>query len=138
MFHAGNVALVFNPSTGHVSPQYHVVFDDNLTTVQYMNDKLVPPNWANLVENSSELATKQSFVLAKNWSQESSNNTDLQAPDNPVVDPFAIVTDHHISKNRSCQQDQNTGSPKKQSSSTTTLPDKELAVSNGDGLTLGT
>ena len=32
-FHAGSVALVFNPSTGRVSPQYHVVFDDEFSTV---------------------------------------------------------------------------------------------------------
>jgi hypothetical protein len=47
------------------------------------------------------------------------------------------VTDHHISKNRSRQREQNTESPKKQSSSTTTLPDNQLAVSEGDSLTLG-
>ncbi len=29
-FHAGSVALVFNPKTRQVSPQYHVVFDDTL------------------------------------------------------------------------------------------------------------
>jgi hypothetical protein len=26
--HAGNVPLVYNPSTSHVSPQYHITFDD--------------------------------------------------------------------------------------------------------------
>jgi hypothetical protein len=31
--HAGSVALVLNPRTGHVSPQFHVVFDDHFTTV---------------------------------------------------------------------------------------------------------
>ena len=31
--HAGNVVLVYNPETGHVSPQYHVVFDSGFTTV---------------------------------------------------------------------------------------------------------
>ena len=35
-FHAGSVALVFNPTTGRVSPQFHVVFDDDFTTVPYM------------------------------------------------------------------------------------------------------
>ncbi|KAL7464723.1 hypothetical protein ACHAXS_005078 [Conticribra weissflogii] len=30
--HAGNVALVLNPKTGLVSPQFHVVFDDDFTT----------------------------------------------------------------------------------------------------------
>ena len=32
-FHAGSVALVLNPTTGHVSPQFYVVFDDNFSTV---------------------------------------------------------------------------------------------------------
>jgi hypothetical protein len=27
-FHAGSVALVVSPKTGHVSPTFHVVFDD--------------------------------------------------------------------------------------------------------------
>ena len=31
--HAGNVALVLNPSLGHVSPQFHVVFDDNFSLI---------------------------------------------------------------------------------------------------------
>ena len=35
-FHAGNVALVFNLQTGHVSPQYHVIFDEQFTTVEYL------------------------------------------------------------------------------------------------------
>jgi hypothetical protein len=34
--HAGSVALVLNPHTGHVSPQFHVVFDDLYSTVAYM------------------------------------------------------------------------------------------------------
>ena len=33
-FMQANVALVFNPSTGHVSPKYHVDFDNYFTTVQ--------------------------------------------------------------------------------------------------------
>jgi len=32
--HAGNVPLVYNPATTHVSPQYHVTFDDRFTTVR--------------------------------------------------------------------------------------------------------
>jgi hypothetical protein len=36
LFYDGSVALLYNPSTGHVSPQYHVVFDDDFTTVPYM------------------------------------------------------------------------------------------------------
>ena len=32
-FHARSVALMFNPTTGLVSPQFHVVFEDSLSTV---------------------------------------------------------------------------------------------------------
>jgi hypothetical protein len=31
--HAGNVPLVYNPSTSHVSTQYHITFDDTFSTV---------------------------------------------------------------------------------------------------------
>ncbi len=41
--HAGSVALVLNPQTGHVSPQFHIVFDDNFTTVSHMRDETIPP-----------------------------------------------------------------------------------------------
>ena len=33
LIHSGNVVLVLNPETYHVSPQYHVVFDNGFTTV---------------------------------------------------------------------------------------------------------
>jgi len=47
--HASNVTLVLNISTGHVSPQYHLIFDDNFTTVQSMRISKVPTNWDRLV-----------------------------------------------------------------------------------------
>ncbi len=34
--HACNVALVLNPNTGVMSPQLHVVFDDEFTMVPYL------------------------------------------------------------------------------------------------------
>ena len=43
--HAGNVALVLNLSTGHVSPQFHVVFDDNFETVSDLEAGSVPKRW---------------------------------------------------------------------------------------------
>ena len=66
--HAGSVAIVFNPSTGRVSPQYHVVFDDDFTTVEYMEAGTTPPHWKkDLFKHSSELATDQDFNLAESW-----------------------------------------------------------------------
>lgn len=37
--HAGSVTLVLNPKTLHVSPQFHVVFDNNFLTVPAMRNK---------------------------------------------------------------------------------------------------
>ena len=31
--HSSNVHLVLNSNTGHISPQYHFVFDENFSTV---------------------------------------------------------------------------------------------------------
>ena len=42
--HAGNVALVLSPKTMHISPQYHLVFDDEFPTVPFLASKEVPPN----------------------------------------------------------------------------------------------
>ena len=44
-FHAESVALVWNPNTGQVSSQYHVVFDDDFSTVPYMEASTIPKNW---------------------------------------------------------------------------------------------
>ena len=48
--HANSVALVLNTNTGHVSPQFHFVFDDHFTTLSQMRNGTVPSNWADLVE----------------------------------------------------------------------------------------
>ena len=40
--HAGSVAMVLNPRTLHVSPQYHAVFDDNVSTVKSMVNGEIP------------------------------------------------------------------------------------------------
>ncbi len=66
-YHAGSVALVLNPRTRHVSPQFYVVFNDLFMTVLYMKKNEVPPNWAELVEKSSERINDEDEDLAKTW-----------------------------------------------------------------------
>ena len=44
--------MILNPETGHVSPQFHVVFDDKFSTVPFMREATIPPNWTNLVHRS--------------------------------------------------------------------------------------
>jgi hypothetical protein len=33
LFHSGNVPVIYNPLTTHISPQFHIVHDDQFTTV---------------------------------------------------------------------------------------------------------
>ena len=56
-FHAGSVALILKTRTGHVSPHYHVVFNNKFYTVDHMNKGTVPVNCKNLVEERSYIAT---------------------------------------------------------------------------------
>ena len=65
--HASNVVLVLNPSSGYVSPQYHVIFDDNFTLIPALRMKTVPSNWADLVEKLSESASNINVDLSKVW-----------------------------------------------------------------------
>ena len=86
--HAGSVALVLNPRTGHVSPQYHVVFDDLFTTVAYMKKSEVPPNWTMLV-SKSERVTDEGYDLAKTWLFPDADSGDIamQPTDKPSIVP---------------------------------------------------
>ena len=65
--HAGSVALVMNPKTGLVSPQFHLVFDDNFETVPHLRAGTVPDNWSDLVTNSREKSTEGFYDIKKTW-----------------------------------------------------------------------
>ena len=49
--HSTNVAMVLNPYTGLVSPQYHVVFDDHFLTLEGLRLNSVPESWTRLCES---------------------------------------------------------------------------------------
>jgi hypothetical protein len=85
-FHAGSVSLVLNPQTGHVSPQYHVTFDDSFVTIPNMRDGIVPPTWEQMYENSTELATEEAFDLAKIWYKQLTNQSSSKQQD-----PYQLV-----------------------------------------------
>ena len=80
--HASNVALVLNPKTGLVSPQYHVVFDDDFTTVPHLRKGTMPSNWETLVKNSREKSTDEFYDLTKTWLEP---EADEAAGEVPVV-----------------------------------------------------
>ena len=63
--HAANIALLLDPRTGLVSPQFHVVFDDDFSTMPHLCKGIPPPNWAKLVAGSREKSTTEHFDLTK-------------------------------------------------------------------------
>ena len=86
--HAGSVALVLNPKTGLMSPQYHVIYDDQFSTFHHMRDLTVPPNWDQLVQNSCELVTTEQYELTKTWFEgqdDPISDTTLQPPDDDAL-----------------------------------------------------
>ena len=86
--HAGSVAFVLNPRSGLVSPQYHVVYDYQFSTVHHMRNLKVPPNWDQLVQNYSQLVTTEQYDLTKTWfegQEDPTADTKLQPPDNDIL-----------------------------------------------------
>ena len=51
--HGSNVALVLNPETGKISPQYHLVFDNTFSTV-HSNGQFTADVWDSLVASNVE------------------------------------------------------------------------------------
>ena len=52
--HASNVALILNLQTGHVSPQFHAVFDDNFETADSLRKGVEPKRWKWLATHKKE------------------------------------------------------------------------------------
>ena len=65
--HAGNVSMVLNLKTGHVSSQYHVVFDNQFSTVEYIFAGAELPNWCNFCQDHAESVTNKTYDFAKTW-----------------------------------------------------------------------
>jgi hypothetical protein len=61
--HSGHVPVVYNPQTTHISPQFHVVFDDQFTTATANPSNCSPKFFENLYNTASWLH-KDSFSAA--------------------------------------------------------------------------
>ena len=85
--HASGVALVLNPRTLHVSPQFHVIFDDEFSTVPFMRNGEIPSHWSQLCKQSAQLVTAEDFNLATTWAQNfiSGKSTAIDEEDEAVA-----------------------------------------------------
>ena len=94
--YAGNVAMVLNLTTGHVSPQFHVVFDDTFSTVPHMRKGTEPPNWKSLCSNHREQATQQAIDKATKW--DFNDNLDIVVDtSSSSVAPQPLRSEKHVS-----------------------------------------
>ena len=90
------MAAVLNLRTLHVSPQYHVVFDDEFTTVSFLRTGDIPPHWTKLVQSCNEYATDEAYDLATSWIEDTDTYSDggpsnEEVSDAPQAD-ISIIT----------------------------------------------
>jgi hypothetical protein len=91
------MALIINPRTGHVLPQYHIVFEDTFSTIPYMDAGTVPPHWEDLLNHSSKKATDEEFSPAEDWMdsiKKMPGDLSNVAARSRITDPFTVVTEN--------------------------------------------
>ena len=100
--------LVLNLETGLVSPQFHVIFDDEFTTVDYLESTTEPPNWPALCTHALEHSTNEQQHLSYAWLH----------PDSPIDTTETVLP---------LQEDDTTAKTSNLSNASSTIP-----VSEGD------
>jgi hypothetical protein len=91
--HPSNVGLILNLHTGHVLPQFYVVYDDDFTTVPNLHTPTAPPHWAKLVHASSTISLYTESKVGK-WQSLPKLDVDLGdfASDTVNVDTASSTT----------------------------------------------
>ena len=78
--HASNVGLVMNLNTKHISPQYHLVYDELFLTVP-SNSEVAPPCWKELFKRH-RVQSRYDFVLDNEWKLPPEGVTEHSVRDN--------------------------------------------------------
>ena len=83
--HAGNVNLILNWRTGDVSPQFHVVFDDDFTTVDSIALDSEPDNWQFLYKAQLELKEAHDVENCDFWHFDSGDSAAIDIDINEMA-----------------------------------------------------
>ena len=67
LFHEVLVALVLNPETVHISPQFYVVFYNEFPTFPFMREVTIPLNWTDLVQHISKGGALENIYIRGTW-----------------------------------------------------------------------
>ena len=81
--HAGSVSLILNLSTGLISPQFHVIYDDEFTTVGYLDSDVAPPNWVALSQHALEHSIPPKIDLNYSWLHP--DNAEITKPEDTEI-----------------------------------------------------
>ncbi len=77
--HTSTVPLVLSTSTGLVSPQFHVVFDDSFSSTTCLQTNELPTHWSDLLQSSTYKITDEDFqpsvLTDTSWFDDSVNQT---------------------------------------------------------------
>ena len=87
-FNSGSVDMVLNPTTGHVSPQFYVVFYDGFSTVPFMRECTILQNCTYLVQHSAQSSATENIDLKDTWFTPDIEEYPRETPSHdPSVDP---------------------------------------------------
>jgi hypothetical protein len=104
--HASTVPLVLSTTTGLVSPQFHVIFDDSFSTVHCLQTNQIPTNWPNLFNESAISFVDEDFsktnLYDRSWFQHPSQreSTSPILPSTSMNAPIVTTVDVPSSRGR--------------------------------------
>jgi hypothetical protein len=91
--HASSVPLVLSTTTGLVSPQFHVIFDDHFSTTSSLHTNTIPPHWSTLLNDSSMSFIDEDFKNT-NFYKSKWNPSHSTTSSTPTITPTQINLQH--------------------------------------------
>ena len=78
--HASSIGLILNLDTGHVSPQFHVIYDDDFSTVDDLAAGSEPEKWKFLYKTQFEVEKARNCENIHKWHHISYKNEEITPP----------------------------------------------------------
>ena len=82
-----------SPTTGNLSLQFHVIFDNEFSTLPFLRQQRIPPHWSKIVKQSCYLAIDQAYEISNSWDTLPAPNH--HTPHVPVSEGTAAILPTH-------------------------------------------
>ena len=127
--HSSDVPLILNTRTGHISPQYHVVFDDSFSTVESLSANDDPPPFWNQIGFDETVYSTHVHRIPLDDGSEATLSPEWMTPAEVEARTRAQVRDVNV-RNTFTQPPASSAAPIIPATSTTTSLENEGALSN--------